>query len=121
VICDDAIDLLRHASVAAAQAGFKMHHGQGEFRRCQRTRARRVHVARYENEIGPMAEHRRLECLKEPCRLSSMRARADPEILIWRTHAELTEEHVAEQIIVVLARVNEHLLEAPTAGPAGRV
>ena len=73
LIRQDAVDLLRHCPIAAAQPGLDVRYRDAPFRRDERARQRRVHVSDNEHEIGVMLGELGVERRHDPCRLHGMR------------------------------------------------
>ena len=93
------------------RAGFDVADRDQELRRGQGRRHRRVHVARDEDDVGLGLEQHRLEALHDRGRLLRVRSRADAERVVRLADAELLEEDLGHLAVVVLARVDEHVLE----------
>ena len=91
--------------------------GSEQLRGGQRGGQRRVDVAGNEHDVGLGLEQHRLEALHDRGRLLRVRAGADAERVVGLADAELLEEDLGHLAVVVLARVDEHVLElvAPPA------
>ena len=88
-----------------------------QLRRGQRRRQGRVDVAGDDHQVGPLLEQDRLEALHRPRRLLRVAARADLEHVVGRRHAELLEEDLRHQPVVVLAGVDDRV---PALGQRAR-
>ena len=78
-------------------------------RRGQRRRQGRVDVARDDHQVGPLLGQHRLEPLHHPRRLLGVAAGADLEHVVGRGHAQLLEEDLRHQPVVVLAGVDDRV------------
>jgi hypothetical protein len=109
---DDAVDLLGHVPVARAQAGLGMHHRDVQLGGHQRGRHGGVHVAHHVDQ----ARLTRLEHLLQPHHhrrgLGGVRARAHAQVLGGARHAQVIEEDLAHRVVVVLARVDDVVVDA---------
>ena len=112
LVGDDPVDLLRHRAVEAAQPRLHVPDGQLELRRGQGGGERRVDVARDEHEIRLQLEQHGLQPLDHPCDLLGVGPGADAEHAVGVADAELLEEDRGHLAVVVLAGVDEHVLEA---------
>ena len=112
VIGGDPVDFLRHVAVEAAQPRLDMGHRHALLGRDQRAGNRRVRVAVNEHSIRTGFEDHLLELLQHATRLLTVRAGSDAEIDVGPRDLELVEEHVRELGIVVLARVDDQVLDA---------
>jgi hypothetical protein len=83
-----------------------------ELRRHQRGGDRGVHVAIRQHEIRMELDDHRLETLHDGRRLLRMRPRPHPEIVVGRRDPQLLEERVRHARIVVLAGVDDHVLDS---------
>ena len=111
LVGDDPVDLLRHRPVERAQAGFDVPDRDEELRSGQGGGHRRVHVAGDEDDVGLGLQQDRLEALHDRSGLLRVRARPDAERVVRLPHAELLEEDLGHLSVVVLARVDEDVLE----------
>jgi len=110
-IRDQAVDLLRHRSVVAAQPRLDVGNPDRKLRRDQRGGGRRVDVAVDHDPVGCLLDQNRLEPLHDSRRLHSMRQRADLEIDLRFAKAEIPEKGRRQRVIVVLACVHHGLFE----------
>ena len=117
LVGDDPVDLLRHRAVEAAQAGLDVGDRDAHLRRGQRRRQGRVDVAGDDDQVGPLVGEHRLEPLHRARRLLGVAARADLEHVVGLGHAELLEEHVRHQPVVVLAGVDDGVTGVGQARP----
>ena len=104
---EDAIDLLGHEAVAAAQARLDVGDGDRQLGGGQRARQGRIHVAHHHQQIGPLGEQHRLHRQQHPRGLLGMRTGPDAEVDVGRTDLQVREERIRERRIVVLAGVDQ--------------
>ena len=113
MVCQPAVVLLRHRRVEAAQPRFQMADGDielhGRERRCQR----RVDISRDDDQIGPQFHEQSFELDHRSRRLLGVRSRSDRELVVRRRKRQLGEEDIVDLAVVVLARVNQALLDVP--------
>ena len=109
---DDAVDLLGHRAVEAAQARLDVADRDAELRGHERGGERRVDVAGHEHDVGLGVERDRLEALHHARRLL---ARASPSRrrACGRARRRRAPRRRSRDIacVVVLAGVDEHVLE----------
>ena len=120
LVGDDAVDLLGHRPVERAQARLDVSDRDEQLRGGERGGQRRVHVPGHEHDVRLRLEQHRLEPLHDRGGLLRVRSRADPERVVGVADAELLEEDLGHLAVVVLARVDEHVLELiapPAAAP----
>lgn len=118
VVGDDAIDLLGHAAVAAAQAGLHMGDGDVEFCGGEGARDGGVGVAVDEQPVGADGQELLLDAGEHLRGLRAVRAGADAEVGVGGAQAELGEEVVRHGRVVVLAGVEQEL-RGPGGGERG--
>jgi len=82
VVGDDAVDLLRHRAVEAAQAGLDVGEGQVQLGRGERAGQRRVGVAEDDHPVGRLLLEHRLQALQHLSGLASVRPGADAEVVV---------------------------------------
>jgi len=121
VVGDDAVDLLGHPPVSAAQPGLQVRDGHVEIGGHQGGGQRAVDVAGHDHEVRLALQDDRLKSLQQPGGLRRLRARADTEIDVGLGQAELVKEDIAERCVVVLPGVHERLLEDHARRAAGAV
>lgn len=91
------------ARVEAAQAALDMGQRDAELGGGERGRERRVDIARDDHEVrGLLAQHG-LQALHGARGLLAVASRADAQEVVWSRHAEVVEEHLGHQPVVVLA------------------
>jgi hypothetical protein len=112
-VVDDAVDLLGHPPVKAAQAGLDVGDPDAGLGRHQRRGHRTVGVTDNGEQVGTFTVKHFLKPDHHPRGLLGMAARAhlQPDIGPW--HAEIGEEHVAHGGVVMLADVHDALFEIP--------
>ena len=108
---DDAIDFFGHGAIAAAQAGFHMHHGDEEFGGGERGGHRGIDVADDQHAIGFAFEDDRLDLAQNFRSLPGVGAGADFEIYVRLGDAHLAEENVGKFFVVMLPGVHEDGLD----------
>src|SRR3954453_7016598 len=113
MVGDDAVDLFRHSTVVAAQPGFDVADADAELACGDRAGEGRVDIAGDHDEVGRELGKGLFELLRSRLR----RPRVELDVRPWQR--QLCEEHVAEECVVVLARVDEALLDAPTCVEGG--
>jgi hypothetical protein len=109
MVGDDAVQLLGHRAVEAAQAGLDVGEGDLHLRRGQRRGHGRVDVAGDDREVRALLLQDGLEPLHHPRRLLRVAAGADLEHVVRLGHAELLEEYLRHHPVVVLAGVDERV------------
>jgi hypothetical protein len=110
VVGRDAVQLLGHRPVEAAQPRLEVRDAEALLRRDERRRQRGVHVAGDEHEVRPRRlRQRALEREHDARGLLGVRAGADAEVDVGTRQGEVLEEHVAHLRAVVLAGVHEAL------------
>ena len=90
-----------------------MAHGDIELHGRERRCERRVDVSRNDDQIRLELQEHALELDHRARRLLGVRSRADRELVVRGRQAELGEEDVVDLAVVVLARVNQALLDVP--------
>ena len=110
---DDAVDLLGHRPVAAAQAGLDVGDLESGLGADDRAGERRVDVADHGDGVATdVVERGASKADHHPTGLLGVAARAGAEVVVGLAQAELVEEHVAHRRVVVLAGVHDHRLGA---------
>ena len=120
LVGDDPVQLLRHRAVEAAQAGLDVGDRYVHLRRGQRRRQGRVDVARDDDQVGLLGGQHRLEPLDRARRLLGVAAGADLEHVVGLGHAQLLEEDLRHQPVVVLPGVDDGVAALGQARRAGR-
>ena len=110
----DPVRLLGHRAVEAPQAGLQVGDRDSQLRRAERRAEGRVDVARHDHQVGTLCPQHRLESLHHARDLLRVASRSDPEQVVGLGHAELLEEDLGHQPVVVLARVDDR------RGPIGK-
>ena len=108
LVGEDAVDLLRHRAVEAAQARLHVHDRDVLLHRHQAAGERGVHVADDEHRGGPVLVEHRFEAAHDLGGLHRVRAGAHLEVQVGRGQPQVGEEPVAHRRVVVLAGVHEH-------------
>ena len=111
VVGEDAVVLLRHRPVEAAQARLDVRDLDAELDGGERARERRVDVAGDDAEVDLALHQHPLDPDQRLRRLLAVRSRADAEELVRPRHPELAEEDVRHRVVVVLPRMQEHELQ----------
>ena len=111
-IGQDAVDLLRHAPVARAQAGLHMGDPQSQLGGHERDGERGVDVAGDHHYLGVLAQENRLDLHHHLRGLLRVRAAARSEVHVRLGHAQILEEDVGHLRVVMLAGVDQHLPHA---------
>ena len=104
---DDAVQLLGHRAVETPQSRFNMREGQAEFRRHERRRHGRRHVADHDNPIRAQIEQHRLQSPQDFGRLRNGAPRADSQVGDRRRNLQLAEKGLAHPLVVVLPGVHD--------------
>ena len=107
----DAIDLLGHGPVATAQPGLHVTDAHLELRGHERGGNGGVHVTIRQHEIRLDLDDHGLEALHHRSRLLRVRPRPHAEVVVRRRDPELLEESVRHARIVVLAGMDDHVLD----------
>ena len=103
----EAVRLLGHPPVEAAQTGLDVRNRHVQLRRGERRGERRVGVAVGEHHVRPVLEDRRLERLQHAGGLPSMRSGADAEVEVRLRNSELGEEDVRHRRVVMLPGMHD--------------
>jgi hypothetical protein len=106
---DDPVHLLRHGQVEAAQAGLDVGDRDSHLHRDEHRRQGRVDVAGDDHQVGGLLGQHRLQPLHRPRRHLGMAAGADLEHMVGGGNAELLEEDLRHQPVVVLAGVDDRV------------
>jgi hypothetical protein len=115
LVGDDPVDLLGHAAVEAPEPRLEVGDRQAHLGRDERHRQRRVHVARNDDQVGPLLLEDRLDPLHHARRLNGVTPGSDAEHVVRRGDAELLEEDVRHHPVVVLTGVDEEMLSVRKA------
>ncbi len=102
---DDPVDLLAHRAVEGAQARLQVGDRDAQLDRP----LRRVDVAGDDHEIGTLLFQHRLDALRHQRRLNRVAGRANAEHVVGGGNAQLFEEHVRHQPVVVLTGVDQRV------------
>ena len=113
---DEAVDLLGHPHVAAAQAGLHVGHRDAELLGVDGAGQGGVHVAHHQHAVGPRLQADLLEGHHDLGGLGGVAAAAGVEVVVGLGDAQLVEEDVAHLPVVVLAGVDDLELEAVGTG-----
>ncbi|KAF5047213.1 hypothetical protein DSECCO2_462840 [anaerobic digester metagenome] len=117
MVGQDAVHLLGHGAVKRPEAGLDVGHGDVEFRGREGAGEGRVRVPVDEDHVRvPLLDHA-LDPDEHRARLLGMAPGADPEVMIGDRDLQLLEEDVRHPRVVVLARVDQHLV-VPLPEPA---
>ena len=108
---EDAINVLGHGAVEAAESCFDVGYGNAELCSGQGDGDGAVDVADHEDEIGLAFEKDRLDASENFGGLRGVGAGADFEIDVRLGNAHLAEEDIGELFVIVLASVNEDGLD----------
>src|SRR5512146_1754680 len=106
-IGDYSVDLFRHCTVARAQARFHMCDGQMQLLGSQGAGGGRVHVTNDRNERWPRLDQELFVGDDDSTELLPVRASTDAERVIRLRQAEIAEENVRHDVVVVLTRMHE--------------
>jgi hypothetical protein len=106
---DDPVGLLGHRHVEAAQAGLDVGEGDLHLHRGQGRRQGRVDVAGDDHQVRPLLQQDRLQALHRARGLHRVTGRSDLEHVVGGGHAELLEEDLRHQPVVVLAGVDDRV------------
>ncbi len=109
LVGEDAVDLLGHRPVAAAQARLDVGDRDLQVRAGERRRERRVDVARHDHQVGLLGGQDRRDRFEDAADLDRVRAGSDAEHVVGLGHAELVEEDLRHHPVVVLTGVDEHV------------
>ena len=115
LIGDPAVHLLGHRFVEAAQAGLDVSQPEAELRGGKCGGKGRVHVAVHDRQGWPGRRQLAFEGHEECRGLAHRRSGSDPEVHVRVRQAEVAEEHVREDRVVVLSRVDHELMDSGSA------
>ena len=115
MVGDEPVDLLRHLPVEAAEAGFDVREGDVELRRRQRGGEGGVRVAVRHDDIGAAAREDLFEAGQHLAGLAPVAPWPHAEIERGGGNRELVEEDVGHVSVVVLAGVDDDVLDGPPA------
>ena len=107
---EDPVDLLGHGAVVAAQTGLDVADGDAQLHGGQCGGHGRVHVPGHHHQVGRVRDQQRFEAFHHLGGLLGVGAGADLEHVVGRGNAELFEEDLGHQAVVMLARMDDHLL-----------
>jgi hypothetical protein len=110
-IREDAVDLLGHGAVEAAQARFDVNDGNAQLGGDKRASERGVDVADNEDGVRVRVEGHRLEAPEDFRGLPGVRSRADAEIEVRVGKTEVAEERARHLMVVMLAGVDQQGVE----------
>jgi hypothetical protein len=110
VIRDAAVVLLGHGPVMTAQTRLEVTDGDAELHRRQRAGEGGIDVARHHDEIRSQLDERLLEAHQRARRLLRVCARPHGKSDVRARQRQLCEEHVVQEVVVMLAGVDETLL-----------
>lgn len=85
-----------------------------------RARHRGIHIADHDNQVWPFSQTNFLKRHHDPGSLLCMGARTDLKIDIGFRHTEIDKERIAHAFVVMLAGVNENVLN-PSGIPVHRL
>src|SRR3990172_5797130 len=110
VVGEDAVDLLRHAPVEAAETGLHMGEANVELGGDQRPRQRGVRVAVDEHDVRRLGLHERLQGQHHARRLLTVAAGTHAQVPVRARHLQLLQEYLAHVRVVVLAGVHQQFV-----------
>ena len=108
------VRLLRHRAVEAPQSRFEVGDLDSQLRRAERRADGGVDVARDDHQVGALGAQHRLESLQDARDLLRVASRPDPQKVVRLRNAELVEEDLGHQPVVVLPGVDDR------GGPIGK-
>jgi hypothetical protein len=114
VVGEHAVELLGHRAVERAHPRLHMGDRDPHLRRGQRAGQRRVRVAVDEHHVGALGRQQRRQRGQHAARLLGVGAAAQLEQVLGPRQLQLVEEDLRQLRVVVLARVDEHLLGGVT-------
>ncbi len=120
MVGEDAVRLLRHRPVEAAQARLDVRKADAHLRGRERACKRRVCVAEDDDPVRSFGLEDGLDAFEDLGCLPRVRAGANAELVVGGWQVQLLEEDVGQHAIVVLAGVDQHLLVLLTQGLAER-
>jgi len=111
VVDEHAVHLIRHAAIAAREAGLHVRGGHVKLRRRERAGERRVRVAVDEHPVRPgvLLQDRPLHGVEHRATFPAMAATTDAEVPHGCRDAKFLKEHVRHAGAVVLAGVDDPL------------
>src|SRR5690348_11348984 len=115
MVCNDAVDFLRHGAVSAPQPGFYMSNRHSGLRCRKGGRNSGVDVSVYEHNVGFKTQAQRLESRHDFSRLSCVGCRTDTQVVIGRREAEIPEKRFRHIRMVVLPSVYDDVLDTSRA------
>ena len=113
VVGEDPVVLLRHAPVEAAQARLEVGEGQVHLHRGDGGGQGRVRVAVDEDPVRSLFAEHGIEGGEHGAGLHAVAAGADAEVDVWGGDGEVLEERVGHRGVVVLAGVDDDVVDAP--------
>lgn len=112
----DAVDLLRHCHVEAAQARFDVRHRDVQLGGGQRACQGGVGVAIDQHHIGLFLQQHFFNGFQHAPGHRAMGAAMDVQKIIGLVHAQLGKKHVGHVGVKVLAGVHQHLSQTRCCG-----
>lgn len=103
----EPVDFFGHGAVAAAQAGFDMGDGDAHFDGHEGTGEGGVDVAHHDQQVWTGLFKEFLESDHGSTRLAAVGVGPDAEKVVGPGHAQILEEDIVHQWVVVLASVDE--------------
>ena len=116
---DDPVDLLGHGAIEAAQPRLDMGDRNLHLDRGQHGGQGRVDVAGDHHQVGFLVGQDRLQPFHRPRRLHRVAAGADLEHVVGGGHAELLQEDLGHQPVVVLTGVDDRVAAPGVTRPQG--
>jgi len=110
MVGEHAVVLLGHAPVERAQSRLEVCHGKVYFDGCHRGGKRGVGVPVNQNLVRHVLKKDRFQLRHHGARLLTVGPRANTQVDIGMGNAKVAEEGVAHHVVVVLARVHNHVV-----------
>ena len=114
VIHDAAVGLLGQALVKAAVAGLHVKDGDVQALGCDGGKTA-VRVAQNQQRVGLLLRHQRIALGNDVADGLSQITAHGVQVKIRRAQFQILEENLVERIVVILARVDQKLIEIPVA------
>src|SRR5690606_29124683 len=111
MVDEDTVDLFWHATVERAQTCFDVRDGDVELGGRQATCQGRVGVTVDERPVGSFLQQDAFDAREHPAGHGSVRTARDAQVPLRWSDPELVEEDGAHVAVVVLAGVDEHLVD----------